>query len=145
MPASNNISSYADIDAQLKQARAMGGAEIIFASRAEATVWRARAYYYRKLLRRLEEAKHPETPGIAFTTPWDDMLLRIDKANPFRVRVEFGMKMSGTLQPLSGASDLVPMPEVEGAVGIGPASILPTDDLSDEEVLRQAAALLGPK
>lgn len=97
MPMTKSLASYAPIRLRLEAARAAGGARFQpFSqttgepSKGVAVRWRQSAYTYRTLLTKADVAAHAAIPGYIPSTPWDDMILRIDPADPTFVIIEFG-------------------------------------------------------
>lgn len=73
MPFSKNPLTYSDVRPVLDAALAAGGGAYRLESYKHACIWRAKAYYLRKLL---AEGKQI-APGIIPSTPYDGMKLQI--------------------------------------------------------------------
>lgn len=113
MPQSRNINTYGDIKRQLEHCRALGGAKIEFDTFGQATVWMARAYTFRALLRKQAEAAQTNpVPGWIPSTPWDDMIIRHNKKDRETfLRVEFNAEAVGKISPLDNPGAIPNMTE----------------------------------
>ena len=102
MALSKNINSYNDIRRVLETVLARGGsARYRTETKAQATRWRLRAYMYRKLLQQQALEAAGDLPGYTPTTPYDDMILRLDDTD---VLIAFdGQAIPGELLDESGA------------------------------------------
>lgn len=133
MPASRNINTYLDVADQLKKARDMGGAEITFPAFGAACAWVARVYTYRKLLSDSILAGMAAAPtGFQPSTPWDDLIITHDKVHrSISVKVQFGMRLVGTMKPL---------PENQRIIGVAePIALDPIPDDLEAAVLALVA------
>lgn len=100
MGLSRNIHSYDDIRAVLDAALAEGGGRYTLATPGQAVYWRARAYYFRKLLYNLAEERLANAPGMTPSTPYDQMKLTLEEGTG-SVLIQF-IKPQGTLTRLDG-------------------------------------------
>ncbi len=73
MPLSTNVHSYDDVRAVLDAALEAEGARYELPTPGQAVYWRARAYYFRSLLLKLAAERVASAPGIAPSTPYDQM------------------------------------------------------------------------
>lgn len=79
MGLSTNINTYNDIRRVLDTVLAKGEvARYKTESRADAVRWRLRAYTFRKLLQRQLNETAGTIPGYSPSTPYDNMILRLD-------------------------------------------------------------------
>lgn len=149
MPMSKNLNTYNDIVQVLSAARAKGGVSTYkLPSLGAAVAWRARAYYYRKLLS--ENARiRAGVKGFIPTTAWDDMLLETDGKGG--VTIAFG-RTRGQLVDEAGQSYIAPpvkiqVAEAEAIIASTPAPPLLPGEI-DEFTLdleESARRLLGEK
>lgn len=79
-------SQFADVAAVLDAAIAAGGATYKLPSKGKAIRWRQRAYSLRTLLLKQDAAR--KAPGIAPTSPYDSMFLRLLESDPSVVIIE---------------------------------------------------------
>lgn len=95
MGKSRNPNMYSDVAAVLDAVIASGG-QAVYTSESPAAAhgWRARAYQLRLLLRDLQAQTLP--PGLAPTTKYDHLILKVDTANPCNTIIEI-RKPAGTL------------------------------------------------
>ena len=103
MGMSNHIGAYADIEAVLSTALANGSATYQCESPGKAIRFCQRAYFYRKLLHRLQAARLSNILDARPTaTPYDGMILRREGE---RVTISFGqvlgVLLDGEGNPLS--------------------------------------------
>lgn len=109
MPLPRSIHQYSEFQSVLSAARAQSGAVYRVPDPpgkrpgSRATMWRQKAYYYRKLLAEQNALKHGDVPGYVGLSEWDDMLLTVDPRDPTAIRIEFGV-VTGKLESLSGAA-----------------------------------------
>ena len=113
MPFSKNLNTYADIEAVLQACRKTGQNRFNYKleTRGLAVNWRARAYYYRTLLRQQAEARL-SIPGFQPSTPWDDMTLELAPGSS-EVVIRFGVNITGQLSIAGAPVEIGPvtMPE----------------------------------
>lgn len=112
MPLSKSIHMYHDIHLALTAAREAGGAIFRADSPGQATSWRLRTYYYRKLLADADVSAHGSIPGYSGSTEWDDLTLTINPADPTGVRIQFGVTR-GKLESLDGGEISITSPKAE--------------------------------
>jgi hypothetical protein len=77
MAFSRNLNTYFDIQDVLTAARQSGGGTYELDTYGAAIRWRARAYFYRTLLRNEDHAAAGNVPSYRPTTEWDDLRLTI--------------------------------------------------------------------
>lgn len=121
MPLSSNVHSYDDIRAVLDSAQAAGGARYELETPGQAIYWRARAYYFRKLLYNLAKERLEGAPGMAPSTPYDRMKLTVEGCF---VTIEF-VKPQGKLTTLDG----------------DPLSFASVEEVDEDELLAEAERL----
>lgn len=81
MPFSRNPSRYSDVKNVLDQALRHNGARYSLPSHSSAINWRFRAYTFMKLMANLA-AEAKQIPGQLTTTPYDNIVLTIEKDSP---------------------------------------------------------------
>lgn len=102
MPMSKSLNSYGDVVQVLTAARERGGVvHYRLPSLGAAVAWRARAYFYRKLLTENAIKRAGSVRGFVPTTEWDDMLLETDGKGG--VKISFG-RVRGVLTDEQGLS-----------------------------------------
>lgn len=105
MAQTSNTHEYADVKAVLDAALAAGGARYTLPTKSAAIRWRFRAYYYRDLLRKLENERLGNLPGYRATTPYDGWAIRIEgtgeKNTPHDVLIKIVAPL-GNLKSLDG-------------------------------------------
>lgn len=109
MPFSKNLNTYTDVEAILQACRKSGAVKCNYEleTRGLAVNWRARAYYYRTLLRNLAKQRL-SIPGYEPTTDWDDMVLEL-LPNSNTVTIRFGVNPLGELRIDGRAVDVAPV------------------------------------
>lgn len=138
MPLPTSIHQYYEIQSVLSSARASGGAIYRIPDLpgqslgGRARAWRQRAYYYRKLLAKLDHETHGGVPGYVGVTEWDDILLTADPADPTAVIIRFGV-VQGTLESLTG--------EKLDALPVAPKAKKPATRIADSDLLAEAESL----
>lgn len=100
MALTRSLAAYYDVAQILATARRNGGARYRLLDDKAAIRWRARAYYYRSLLARMDELSHPEQPGYMPSTQWDDLHLSLEGPT---VVIAFNV-LAGALTTLNGES-----------------------------------------
>lgn len=108
MPLSTNLHSYDDVRAVLDAALSAGGGNYTLETSGQAIYWRARAYYFRKLLQNLEKERYEGVPGMAASTPYDHLKLGLEKGSR-TVTIEI-MKPQGILTDRAGNRLDIAMP-----------------------------------
>lgn len=101
MGFTRSISAYALVDKVLRAARAAGGGQYTLPSRGAATNWRAKAYYYRRLLAEQDEAKNGNVPGYSGVSPFDDMSINRSPSDEATLIISFGLP-GGVLRTADG-------------------------------------------
>lgn len=114
----STLAQFSDIPPILNAALEAGGAQYVCPTYEAACAWRARAYKYRQLLRKLETQRYAHVPGYAVHTPYDVLLLRLDvKARSNTIQIELaagpGQLLSKDGMPLSPVYDSPVMSELE--------------------------------
>lgn len=99
--SSTDISLYSNERRILDAIVAAGGGTYTLPSPQAATKWRARAYMFRKLFRDLAAEKYANLEGFVPTTPYDNLVMTIEKGSP-AVIIRF-RSLDGELTDLSGA------------------------------------------
>lgn len=136
MPLPKEVNMYHDVRVVLEAARGAGGARLELDNPGAAKHWRQRAYYYRKLLARSDQAAHAKIIGYMAQTEWDDMHLTCE-GNVVVIR--FGT-FKGTLKGLDGKPVKV-APVVPKASRVNPLPPAPSDD----PLLAEALQLVGDR
>lgn len=76
-----SLSKFADVKQVLDTAIEKGGANYTLATPAQAIHWRHRAYSFRSFWSKELARKLAHIPGAATDTPYDPLMLRIDKGS----------------------------------------------------------------
>lgn len=102
MPArTRSPSQFKDVSVILDAAIEAGGGTYRLPTPAKATKWRARAYSLRALLLRLDEERKAQLVGVAPSTVYDGVILRIYPEDPCAVHIEMSAP-EGILTRLDG-------------------------------------------
>lgn len=105
MPASRQLSNYADIKGILDAAIAAGGATYRLATPGKATNWRQRANVFRSLFRG-ESQKANSIPGLVVSVPYEDWEWVVDEADKCLIIIR-PQVAKGVLKDMDG-NDLAP-------------------------------------
>jgi hypothetical protein len=134
-----NPNSYGDVVPILQAAREQGGGIYECNTIAGATTWKAKAYFYRKLLIDLATARAGNPAGFIPSTMWDDLYLtRVGTCIKIEFRAPLGLFTTLEGVPVEVARSL----PLDGTSALlqAPASLTPS--VAEDELEKEAQDLL---